>query len=84
MVWPCKLSGVTHTMAGKRRTVNATIDGAGDVVGAVYEYMSKRRSAWEWYGEEVTAVTPLGQRVHVMIERQDAAQILYSGDEVQS
>lgn len=68
MIWQCWLRGETHAPSGRRRTISAKIEGAGDVVGAIYAYMGKRRKSYEWLGVELTATTPLGQRVHVVYE----------------
>jgi hypothetical protein len=67
-IWPCKLTGRTHHPSGKLRTINATIEGAGDVHAAIYDYMAKRRNAGEWLGCKLIAMTPLGQRCVVTYE----------------
>ena len=77
MIWPCKITGTTYRMNGRKRCVSATIDGAGNVAGEVAKYMARLMAPWEWYGEEILAVTPLGQRVRVLI---DPRQTIFSVD----
>lgn len=67
-IWPCLLFGNTYAMSGKRRTICATIDGAGDVHKAIYEYMAKRKNSHEWLGVQLTAITPLTQVVLEVFE----------------
>jgi len=66
--WPVHITGQTHTMSGKKRTVNVTIEGAGNAKKAVLEYMLSRPMASEWYGVEVRGDTILGQTIYVTVE----------------
>lgn len=68
MKWAVKIDGLTHLPDGRKRTVNATVEGMGDAHGAILRYMLARPRPWEWYGVEVRGITPLGQRVYVLIE----------------
>jgi hypothetical protein len=67
-IWPCTLRGDTTGMNKRPRRIRATIEGAGDVRAAIFKYMANRPRAWEWYGVELTATTPLGQHVRVLYE----------------
>lgn len=68
LTWPCKLIGNTTGWNKRPRRIRVTIEGAGDVRAAVFKYMARRPRAGEWLGVELVAVTPLGQRVHVLYE----------------
>lgn len=68
MRWPVKITGKTRTQSGRPRAVSATVDGAGDAAGAVLRYMLTRKNAWQWYGDAVHCITPLGQRFSVLVE----------------
>ena len=66
--WPLKLHGTCTLMDGRTRRVSATIEGAGDAKGAMLSHMLRLPRAWEWYGCGVEAITPLGQRVSIIVE----------------
>lgn len=70
MIWPIRLSGKCRLMNGKDRTVLCFVEGAGDAHKAILEYMLKKPRAFEWYGCEVLGITPLGQRINVIVEPQ--------------
>lgn len=69
MKWPCLLIGRTHLPSGRVRTVDRLFDGAGDVKAKAMAELAKRRDKGApWYGDAVTVITPLGQRVIVEIQ----------------
>jgi hypothetical protein len=55
-------------MTRKTRRVDAFVDCLGGGKDAVLRYMLTRRNAWQWYGCEVKAITPLGQTFYVLVE----------------
>ena len=69
-IWPVRVTANTTSIRKTRISINALIEGAGDAKGAILRYVLGKANAFEWYGVEVTGVTPLGQRVKVVIEPQ--------------
>lgn len=64
MVWPIRVVAETTGMNGRRIRMSRTVEGAGDVVGAMKKALAMRRDGgWPFAGCEIMAVTPLGQRV---------------------
>lgn len=68
MVWPCHLFADTRSWDGKRRRIDARIEGAGDLHGAILRYMKKRPRAGDFLGVELKALTPLGQLYCIVYE----------------
>ena len=69
LIWPVQITGETWTAKGRRR-IDTTIEGAGDAAGAIRSYVARRPRAWEWQGVAIRGLTPLGQRVTVVIGEQ--------------
>ena len=68
MNWECRLYGKINIQSGAIRRVNRRFDGSGDVCAAALRELFRRQDGGEpWYGDAVTVVTPLGQKVIVYV-----------------
>jgi len=68
MNWECRLYGKINIQSGAIRRVDRKFDGSGDVYAAALRELSKRKDQGEpWYGDAVTVITPLGQKLIVEV-----------------
>ncbi len=76
MEWPCRVTARTHLPNGRIVSLNARVEGAGDVEGAMLMALNRHRRAWAFLGSAINAVTPLGQRVVRIVDEKDGALTL--------
>jgi len=64
MLWPCVVMAESTLPGGQRVRMCRTVEGAGDVIGAMKKALAARKDGgWPFMGCEIVAVTPCGQRV---------------------
>lgn len=74
MKWPVIVTAETHSPSGRKMVMRRTVEGAGDVVGAMIRALHARRDqGYAFLGCEIRAVTPLGQKVIRTVEEKDGA-----------
>ena len=79
MKWPVTVTATTHTANGCRVTMRRTVEGAGNVERAMLGALRARRDAGiPFHGEEIVAVTPVGQRVRRIFQHDDSLTVVTS------
>lgn len=66
--WPCNVYVETHLPSGRKITITAIVEGSGDPDGAALALIQTRKNAYSFLGCEVTITTPLGQKIHRVLE----------------
>ena len=67
--WKCSYSATTHHPSKKKIYIKGFFDGSGDLKGNLFKILQKRlRKPHLWFGVEVIAETPLGQKVSCIFE----------------
>lgn len=66
MIWPCRITAETTGYNRRKLTIDATIEGAGDVKQAMQDYVARKKNSHQWLGVEIVALTPLGQHVRLI------------------
>lgn len=70
MVWPCRVMGRVTIPSGAWRRMDRTVEGAGDVEGAMLRALKARKDGGlPFVGDSIVAITPLGQKVERVVER---------------
>ena len=68
MKWPCAISAITHSESGRPVIMNRTIEGYGDLDGAVLKAVLSHRNKRLLYGVEIKCVTPIGQNYCYVVD----------------
>lgn len=67
-IWPIRVFAETYSCNGKKRKINAWVEGAGNAKQAMKNYINRKKNSWEWIGVEIAGVTPLGQKIYIVYD----------------
>ncbi len=65
---PVQIFAETYSCNGKKRKINAWVDGAGNAKQAMKSYINRKKNSWEWIGVEITGITPIGQKIYMVYD----------------
>jgi hypothetical protein len=68
MIWPIHVTAITHDHSGRKHTIDRTVEGAGDAVGAMLHVIMNQKHPDLWLGVGIRGVTQLGQRIEKIFE----------------